>query len=298
MQMSLAVETIKDMFNFVLKYPSAFLFKFLINLIILFGAFIIAGGVVSSVQSFSQSDVQAPFFPFQFMFTMANAPSLIGGIIFLLIGFFVILVASLIQTAGFPILVYQVAKKREVNLTQIFSLSLKNLSRTLVTSILLGLIILIPILPTLIPFIYSVKYFPTATPISPEELTSSPFLSFLVLAVILLFAGITIALILGAKLWLTFPILILQRKSPSDSLRASWRATNGYFWSIIAVMILFSLVVMLPIAILNILFGMADPVISFVWRIISDVISGTLGGILATIYYFNKKFSGSKRRNY
>jgi len=274
--MGLAVETIKDMLNFVLKYPSSFVFKLFINLVIFFGAFIIAGGVIVSFEStFPESNIEAPFLPFLSSLLFLNTAHAGEFLLFIFVGFVVILVASLVQAGGFPILVYQAVKKREIYLAEVFRISFDNMFRILVTSILIGLVIIVPILPALIPFMFATSSF-----FAPESMFN-PFAVVLTVGFVLLIIGVLVAAFLSVKLWLAFPILMLERKSPTNSLRASWRATDHHFWSIAATMLLYTLVVILPLTVLNILFRMAGSSIFFLWNIISSIVVGTLSGILS-----------------
>jgi len=280
--MGLSFESIKDMFNFVLKYPISFVFMFLVDLIILIGVLILAGGVLVSVLPLLRSTNEVSSSPLLSLLRISTL-NIAGGIVFAIVGFLILLIGSLIHVGGFPLLVYQAVKKRRIYLNQIFRLSFKNIPRTLVTSIIWGLIILLPILPAFVSFVFTIKAIPKTEVLTENMITSLG--TFLILFVV----GIVIAFYLAIKLWLTFPILMIEGKSPLDSLRSSWHTTNNFFWSIVFVMILFSLFVGLPTAILNILFSLAGPIPSFIWIILYNIVVGALSGVLPTIYYLNRR---------
>ena len=82
---------------------------------------------------------------------------------------------------------------------------------------------------------------------------------------------------------------MLDKKSPLNTLRTGWYEGGVYFWSIIKTILLYSLVVGLPLGILNLFFKVSTSNTYFVWSVLRGIIVGTLGGVLPTIYYLRRK---------
>jgi hypothetical protein len=275
--MGLVVETIKDMFNFVLKYPKSFLFSFIINLFIFIGAMAMAGGVLISIGPALETATQSSLVPGVSSFLLMNVPRLAGAVVFAIIGFIIILIAGLVRSGGFPILVYQAAKRHKLDLASIFQTTLRKLSKIFVANLISGIIVLLPLVPAFILIFGSISGI--------SSLNFTPFIFAIVLALVFF----VIAAFLGIRLWLTIPILMIENRGAMDSVKASWERTEGQLVSIIGVSILYALVVGLPLAAINALLNLAGVYVYSAWTLIEGIITATLSGVLPVIYYFNSR---------
>ncbi|MEM7821794.1 MAG: hypothetical protein QXX38_03235 [Candidatus Aenigmatarchaeota archaeon] len=271
--MGLAIETIKDMFNFVFKYPKSFLFGFIITILIFLGVLTMVGGVLVYLGSNFRSVIQSSSFLGISTFFLMNVPRTIGAV-FLIIGLIIIFIAGLIRSGGFPILVYRGLRRRDLDIVSVFQITLKKLFKIFITTLIFGIIILLPILPVFI-FVFAIhglNFFET---------------QFIVIPIFVIIF-IVIAVFLGIKFWFIFPILMLENKNPMESLKLSWQRTKGYVLSILAVLILYAVIVGLPLGILDMFFKRTGN-IYLIWSLIEGIITTTLSGILPTIYYLKKK---------
>jgi hypothetical protein len=82
---------------------------------------------------------------------------------------------------------------------------------------------------------------------------------------------------------------MLENKGVIDSLKASWKRTEGHLSSILGVLILYALLVSLPLGIIDGLLKLDGYIVYLIWSLIESVISVTLGGVLPVIYYFNSR---------
>jgi membrane-anchored glycerophosphoryl diester phosphodiesterase (GDPDase) len=277
--MGLIVETIKDMFNFALKYPKSFLFSFIINILVFIGALVMVGGALVSLGPALKTAVQSSSFPGFSTFLLTNMPGTAGTAVFSIIGFIIILIASLIRSGGFPILVYRAARRRKADLASVFQITFRKLSKIFIANVLLGIIVLVPLIPV---------FLLALSTLTPPVLSIFSSTSFITLAIVGL-AFVAVAVFLGIKLWLTIPILMIENRGPMDSLKASWQRTKGHFLSIIGVSILYALVVGLPLSVIDTLFKLGGVLVYLIWALTEGIITTTLSGILSTIYYFNMK---------
>lgn len=186
---------------------------------------------------------------------------------------------SLIVTSVYQITVYQGVKKGEVEIVKAIQKSLGIFFKIFLTSLLTFLILGVPISLALISALMLLEI--------------SPIL-FLVFIVIVL----CIIVYLSLRLFLTFPVLIIENKSPLESIKLSWKITKDNSISILALLLLLSLiigVISFPFNILKAVFEILRMnQISLIFDILASTISGALLGPAAAIYYFNLKKSKSE----
>jgi len=183
---------------------------------------------------------------------------------------------SLIVSGVYQITVYQGVKKGKVEIVKAIQKSLKLFPKIFLTSLLTFLILGVPISLALISALMLSEI--------------SPIL-FIVFIVIIL----CIIVYLSLRLFLTFPILVIENKSPLESIKSSWKMTKDNSVSVLALLLLLSLiigVISFPLNILKAVFEILDiDQISLIFGILASTINGALLGPAAAIYYFNLKKS-------
>jgi membrane-anchored glycerophosphoryl diester phosphodiesterase (GDPDase) len=183
---------------------------------------------------------------------------------------------SLIVSGVYQITVYQGVKKGKVEIVKAIQKSLKIFPKIFLTSLLTFLILGVPISLALISALMLSEI--------------SPIL-FIVFIVIIL----CIIVYLSLRLFLTFPILVIENKSPLESIKSSWKMTKDNSVSVLALLLLLSLiigVISFPLNILKAVFEILNiDQISLIFGILASTINGALLGPAAAIYYFNLKKS-------
>ena len=179
----------------------------------------------------------------------------------------------IVQIGSYPLFIKQAVKKGEV---KIFETVKKVFSRGLTIFacyILVTLILLLPLLPLLI---YGINFFITG---------SVDFNFLLVLSLVFIIFEVVILL----KLWLVFPIMMLEEKGVADSVKLSWKRSKGKLLSIFLTLVIFTIVIFLPISVvLYLSFLLNLELFNFLSPIFSSLLAST-GSSLPTIYYLKSK---------
>jgi membrane-anchored glycerophosphoryl diester phosphodiesterase (GDPDase) len=190
----------------------------------------------------------------------------------------ILFLVSLIVSGVYQITVYQGVKKGKVEIVKAIQKSLKLFPKIFLTSLLTFLILGIPILLALMPFLPILKIPPILY----------------IISIVILLCIIYVSL----RLFLIFPILIIENKSPLESVKSSWKITKDNLVSVLALLLLLSLiigVISFPLNILKAVFEILQMnQISLIFDILASTISGALLGPAAAIYYFNLKKSKSE----
>jgi membrane-anchored glycerophosphoryl diester phosphodiesterase (GDPDase) len=190
----------------------------------------------------------------------------------------ILFLVSLIVSGVYQITVYQGVKKGKVEIVKAIQKSLKLFPKIFLTSLLTFLILGIPILLALTPFLPILKIPPILY----------------IISIVILLCIIYVSL----RLFLIFPILIIENKSPLESVKSSWKITKDNLVSVLALLLLLSLiigVISFPLNILKAVFEILQMnQISLIFDILASTISGALLGPAAAIYYFNLKKSKSE----
>jgi MFS family permease len=249
--MGLAVESVKDVFNFVFKYPKAFLATFILMLVSMVLGFIVAFSIV------------------------------IGGwigtvflvIVIIACGFPVLIVAGV-----YPVMVYQALRYKKVSIRYAFHIVLRKLPQLFILVLIIGGVALLLAMLILVP-----------SSIILWSLLSNAFSGPLLAAALILMAVCFVAMIyVLTRLFFAIPVLMIENKGVIDSIKASWSQTSGYVLSISGAIVLLSLI-FIPLNISGIVFELIGGFIYVGWVVISNTIISTLSGVLPTIYYLNRK---------
>lgn len=274
--MGLAVDSIKGTFEFVRNYPKSFIYS-LICYLIIFGVFLAI-------------TLSMPLL----------ALSLIGGLILIAVG-------SAFLGGGFSILVTQALKENEIKLLKTFSECFNRIIEILIVTIIIKLIIVLPYF--LVTILMVLVFRPLAIALVPGEATllaafspsaTGPFYLIrvveatllLVFLAVILTAPLSVLLIyLTTRLWLALPILMIERKSVIESIKESWKVTEGKVLSILATYALAFLIMGLPLVLISQVIRFVVPIIEHFWDAIISIVGGTFFGALITIYYYNLKRS-------
>lgn len=209
------------------------------------------------------------------------------GVIVTIIYYIIIVFISLILTSAYQLIVYRAVRENKVNLTDTILTSLKKLPKIFIAA-LISLVILLPITPLLV-FIFTPFGSQIYTMFSQ---TFSDLIAFGIAMIVLIICG-GIALYLGLKIFLTFPILMIENKEPIDSIKASWNKTKNYELSILGANILLGLIIKLitlPADLLGFLFAFFGlSYIALILNVITTTISSTLFGVFLPVYYLNRQ---------
>jgi membrane-anchored glycerophosphoryl diester phosphodiesterase (GDPDase) len=186
---------------------------------------------------------------------------------------------SLIVAGVYQITVYQAVKKGEVEIMKAVQNSFGIFFKILLTSLLTFLIFGVPVF-----FVFLLALL----------LLKSSLIIFIVILVIVL-CILFILFYVSLRLFLTFPILVIENKDPIESIKSSWKITEDNSISILAFLLLLGLiigVISFPFSILKVVFEILKiDQISLIFEVIISTISGALLGPAAAIYYFNLKKS-------
>jgi hypothetical protein len=297
--MGLLAETFEDVFNFWKQYfTKLFLYQ------LFFLIFYAIGGLLIFVG----------FIPLYFFGYSLSALGLFS--ILLAIGLITIIVFSSIQGGGYSLIVKQAAQRKKIKIMEIFKRSLKKIDKIIVVAIVQSLPILV-IAGSIILVAYLMlsgnviepiwntlpttgKMFLPSLPITgmlaaPGKGATvasdvSGMISFLETVLLIAPTFVVIFLMgfyLSVRLWLSFPILMVEERGCVESLRRSWEMVRGKFWSIAATILLvgiiigsMSLVIKLPFTI----FGL-----SFIGNFVDYLIFTPISAIVPTIYYYHAK---------
>jgi hypothetical protein len=183
---------------------------------------------------------------------------------------------SLIFSGAYQIMVYQAVKKGKVNIKEAIQKSLRIFFKIFLTVLLTSLIVAVPGILTFVPTLLLLKNF---------------------LHILIVFVVVILGIIVyvSLRLSLTFPILIIENKSPTESIKLSWRMTKDNLVSILALTFLLSLiigVISFPFNLLKAFFEFFQmPQFTSIFDILVSTISGAILGPAMAIYYLNLKKS-------
>ncbi|MEM5883041.1 MAG: glycerophosphoryl diester phosphodiesterase membrane domain-containing protein [Candidatus Aenigmatarchaeota archaeon] len=254
-----------------------------------------------------------------FLFFISSPLGLIPFILIAGSGFVLLLVLTYVQFAGYSLMVKRVKEKKKIGIIEIFKECFRISHKILAVGIIQSLpIIIITALILSIVFILLVPYFqrlnipdfshvgvsvtglsilpfikPTSMEISPDYTFS--ILLYLIILVIVL--GIVLGYV-NFRIWLSIPVLMLEKRGCIESVKESWRITKGKFWSIFFVNLVMGFVVgmirsmvELPFNLLEILFVFAP----YIGQVITYLIFTPLSLILPAAYYYSIKAEERKR---
>lgn len=252
--MGLGLKSFEDTFSFVKKTPKIFLLALLPTIANFIMILTTTNFIISLIM------------PYAFNYFT------------IIILFVVNFLLSIIVTGSFPIVVYQGLVIKKIDLVKALKYSLERFGKILITYIISGGII-VGIIS--IPLLFSIL----------ARLSNSPTL--LVISLILSIPFIIVSLFISFRLFLIFPVLMLEEKRPIESIKKSWNITKGHVWSILGGILLLTLVVLvisLPIIFFGLFFNfLGFPYISIITSFITSTISLAFYGPFATILYFNIK---------
>jgi len=185
-------------------------------------------------------------------FTFSQLLSVEGLLTFPLIIFicFLYIFIALLYTATFQLVVKSALSSRRVSLMECISSGLKKLHKVLGLGVLLGLIGIgfatLMIIPMSLIIARSVSMLVAAPLTTPLVLL--PLLVIGIIAVII--AGIYVF----TRLTFSIPILMIENSGIIESMKRSWKASKGKFWSIVGAFSLMSLL-FIPMMIAMSVFG-------------------------------------------
>jgi glycerophosphoryl diester phosphodiesterase len=257
--MGLAVDSIKNTLTFLKNFPKSFVYSLLCYLLISIGNFLLptAGLLIFSL-------------------------GIPGTIIILAIAIIISVTGSALISGGFPILVKQAINKKRISLSLAFRKSLARILKVILTEIIVGVIVALPILIFSIFWIgtlFAAGFFSLFSPVTFLQIGAS---------VLLIAIGIIISVYLFARLWLALPVVMIEKKGVIDSIKTSWKITKGKVISIL-VTICLGILILLPLIIISVVLDLLFPLASSAWNFIQGVISSTFFGALIPIYYFSLK---------
>jgi membrane-anchored glycerophosphoryl diester phosphodiesterase (GDPDase) len=245
-----------------------------------------------------------------FFFFVAFPLSLIPFAILAGIGFILLLVFNYVQLAGYSLMVKRVREKKKIEVVEIFKECFKKSHKILavgilqslpmiVLSVLIIIVLLTLVFNVLIPTFSSVSvptagailpfFRPTGMTIFPSGITS--FLPHLILLTIVV--GI-VAWYLSLRIWLSLPVFMIERKGCIESVKESWRITQGKVWSSFFTTVALGLIVWVIGSIIEFPFNIAG--VPFIGQIITFLVFTPLSLILPTAYYYSIKMEGRKKQ--
>lgn len=224
--------------------------------------------------------------------------------VILVIGIIIIVIFSIVQGGGYPLIVKQIAEEDKIEIFKIFKKSLKKVHKIIALTIMQSLpIVIITILVAGVAYMYVISSFmplisgltTTGSVVLPAlkitgmatmsemMITSTTFLPF----ILVIIAVFLIAFYFTTRLWLSLPVLMIEDLGVIGSLKKSWGMTKRKFWSISGTM----LVMVIIVGIINFIVSLAFNILnlSVISYIIDYLIFTPILAILSTIYYYHVK---------
>jgi len=225
-------------------------------------------------------------------------------VVILVIGIIIIVIFSIVQGGGYPLIVKQIAEEDKIEIFKIFKKSLKKVHKIIALTIMQSLpIVIITILVAGVAYMYVISSFmplisgltTTGSVVLPAlkitgmatmsemMITSTTFLPF----ILVIIAVFLIAFYFTTRLWLSLPVLMIEDLGVIGSLKKSWGMTKRKFWSISGTM----LVMVIIVGIINFIVSLAFNILnlSVISYIIDYLIFTPILAILSTIYYYHVK---------
>ncbi len=263
--MGLAAKSMGESLSFIRKYPVALAFMFVVY---------VAYTIVSVMWLYAGPGMTALLYGFGFF--LVAAAVVVADILI-----------SLINAGAFPVIVLSSLKKRKSVAKDAVGRSLKKIAGlfgvTAITLIAVGL----PILPAFSIMIYSSVINGLSGPIAPSM---TPDFAFSVPSIVLAVTGLFVSFYLTARLWLSFPVMMLEDKGIVDSIRASWKMSGGRVLSIWGTLIMLGVILgTLSIAADYASSAVGIDALGLILSLAVGTFSGALSGVLNTVYYLNLK---------
>jgi hypothetical protein len=271
--MSLALKSFSDAFKFVIKYPNSLLFTLVLNLIVFLPAYFL-------------------LYLLKPIIYLTSIYSFVGMAIVLVILVILAILINLILLGSFPLIVFNSLKKGNFSFIDVIKKSFGRILDIFFALLIISIIVLLPVIISILPisftfvFVYN-KHIP-ALYNGPTSLLTNLLISTSTSILLLFFVGlgIIVGAYLYSRLWLTYPILMIEKKNSIESIKTSWKISKGRVLSIVLTLILLAIVLGILSA-FEFVIPEDNIIANFIWRAVYGTYSLTLGGVLDTIYYLN-----------
>jgi hypothetical protein len=271
--MSLAWKPFTDALKFIVKYPNSLLFTLILNLIVLLPVYFL-------------------------LYLLFSTPTILLTSIYSFVGMTIVLVIlsiliNLILLGSFPLIVFNSLKKGNFSFIEVVKKSFGRILDIFLALIIISIIVLLPlIIPISLTFAFTFAYNKQFSLLynEPTSLLTSLSISTPSLILLLFFVslGIIVGVYLYSRLWLTYPILMIEKKNSIESIKSSWKISRGRVLSIVLTLILLAIVLYILSA-FEFVIPENNIIANFIWRAVYGTYSVTLVGVLDTIYYLNLK---------
>jgi hypothetical protein len=271
--MSLAWKSFTDALKFIVKYPNSLLFTLILNLIV--------------------------FLPVYFLlYLLFSTPTILLKSIYSFVGIVIVLVIlsiliNLILLGAFPLIVFNSLKKGNFSFIEVVKKSFGRILDIFFALIIISIIVLLPVvIPISLTFAFTFAYNKQFSLLYNEPTSLLTNLSINITSLILLLFFVSLGIIVGvylySRLWLTYPILMIEKKNSIESIKTSWKISKGRVLSIVLTLILLAIVLYILSA-FEFVIPENNIIANFIWRAVYGTYSITLVGVLDTIYYLNLK---------
>jgi hypothetical protein len=271
--MSLAWKSFTDALKFIVKYPNSLLFTLILTLIVLLPAYFL-------------------------LYLLFSTPTILLTSIYSFVGMTIVLVMlsiliNLILLGSFPLIVFNSLKKGNFSFIEVVKKSFGRILDIFLALIIISIIVLLPVvIPISLTFAFTFAYNKQFSLLynEPTSLLTSLSISTPSLILLLFFVslGIIVGVYLYSRLWLTYPILMIEKKNSIESIKSSWKISKGRVLSIVLTLILLAIVLYILSA-FEFVIPENNIIANFIWRAVYGTYSVTLVGVLDTIYYLNLK---------
>jgi hypothetical protein len=271
--MSLAWKSFTDALKFIVKYPNSLLFTLILNLIVLLPVYFL-------------------------LYLLFSTPTILLTSIYSFVGIVIVLVIlsiliNLILLGSFPLIVFNSLKKGNFSFIEVVKKSFGRILDIFFALIIISIIVLLPVvIPISLTFAFTFAYNKQFSLLynEPTSLLTSLSISTPSLILLLFFVslGIIVGVYLYSRLWLTYPILMIEKKNSIESIKTSWKISKGRVLSIVLTLILLAIVLYILSA-FEFVIPENNIIANFIWRAVYGTYSVTLVGVLDTIYYLNLK---------
>jgi|GEM_PF-4839940 len=271
--MSLAWKSFTDALKFIVKYPNSLLFTLILNLIVLLPVYFL-------------------------LYLLFSTPTILLTSIYSFVGIVIVLVIlsiliNLILLGSFPLIVFNSLKKGNFSFIEVVKKSFGRILDIFLALIIISIIVLLPVvIPISLTFAFTFAYNKQFSLLynGPTSLLTSLSINTPSLILLLFFVslGIIVGVYLYSRLWLTYPILMIEKKNSIESIKTSWKISKGRVLSIVLTLILLAIVLYILSA-FEFVIPENNIIANFIWRAVYGTYSVTLVGVLDTIYYLNLK---------
>jgi membrane-anchored glycerophosphoryl diester phosphodiesterase (GDPDase) len=187
---------------------------------------------------------------------------------------------SLCLMGAFPFLVNQMYTEKKVEIKEALSHGWKNKGKICITSLLIFLISLPLIVAWVVTGSMVVSHILIGMFI-PGRSVSLPNITLLLIVLIL---SLVFYVYIFLRLGMVFPVLILEKLSPIESLKRSWNLMKGKILSFFIGGIILGIVAGVPVETIN-LFIAEKGIIANIFGYLLRVIPATFSSIFPTVYY-------------